>query len=139
MCCWAKYRTRKVGRNKKKKFSLVDVGSGAGFPGLVIALMCQKISNVSVVDKIKNDLNIYPSKHLAEYELSNLTDYEKIEFNNFDSRRKYNLIYKNNFDKKDNINVQNGYLLYQGFFDFKNGFLYQTAIQPTSKLEEFKY
>lgn len=25
------------------------------------------------------------------------------------------------------------------FFDFKNGFLYQTAIQPTSKLEEFKY
>ena len=80
----------------------------------------QKISNVSVVDKIKNDLNIYPSKHLAEYELSNLTDYEKIEFNNFDSRRKYNLIYKNNFDKKDNINVQNGYLLYQGFFDFKN-------------------
>lgn len=37
-----------VGRNKKKKFSLVDVGSGAGFPGLVIALMCQKISNVSL-------------------------------------------------------------------------------------------
>ncbi len=25
------------------------------------------------------------------------------------------------------------------FFDFKNGFLYQTAILPTSKLEEFKY
>ena len=38
--------------------------------------------DVSVVDKIKNDLNIYSSKHLAEYELSNLTDYEKIEFNN---------------------------------------------------------
>ena len=37
-----------VGRNKKKKFSLVDVGSGAGFPGLVIALMCQKISNISL-------------------------------------------------------------------------------------------
>jgi hypothetical protein len=25
------------------------------------------------------------------------------------------------------------------FFDFKNGYLYQTAIQPTSKLDEFKY
>ena len=36
-----------IGRTKKKKLSLVDVGSGAGFPGLVIALMCQKISNVS--------------------------------------------------------------------------------------------
>ena len=36
-----------IGRSKKKRFSLVDVGSGAGFPGLVIALMCQEISNVS--------------------------------------------------------------------------------------------
>ena len=36
-----------IGRTEKKKLSLVDVGSGAGFPGLVIALMCQKISNVS--------------------------------------------------------------------------------------------
>ena len=25
------------------------------------------------------------------------------------------------------------------FFDFKNGYLYQTAIQPTSKLDEYKY
>ena len=36
-----------IGRTQKKKLSLVDVGSGAGFPGLVIALMCQEISNVS--------------------------------------------------------------------------------------------
>ena len=25
------------------------------------------------------------------------------------------------------------------FFDFQNGFLYQTAIQPTSKLDKYKY
>ena len=80
----------------------------------------QNISNVSVVDRIKNDLNIYPSKHLAEYELNTLEGYKKIDFENFDTRRKFNPIFKNNFDEKDNLNIQNGYLLTQGFFDFSN-------------------
>tara|TARA_B100000989_G_C19496784_1_gene452396 strand:- start:262 stop:936 length:675 start_codon:yes stop_codon:yes gene_type:complete len=37
-----------VGRDKNKNFDLIDVGSGAGFPGLVIALLCHKSANVSV-------------------------------------------------------------------------------------------
>ena len=43
-----KFVSEIISNNKKKKFNLVDVGSGAGFPGLVIALMCQKISNISL-------------------------------------------------------------------------------------------
>lgn len=80
----------------------------------------KNINDISVVDKIKNDLDIYPSKHLVPYNLSNLNDYKKLEINNFDSRRKFNPIFKNNFNENDNANIQNGYLLFQGFFDFNN-------------------
>ena len=80
----------------------------------------KNMSDISVVDKIKNDLDIYPSKHLVPYNSTNLINYKNLDINNFDLRRKFSPLFKNNFNEKDNTNIQDGYLLFQGFFDFIN-------------------
>ena len=85
------------------------VGYKKIFPYSIIKIFAQEaiqlfkdeknITDISVLDKIKNDLDIYPSKHLVPYDLSNLNDYKELEIKNFDSRRKFNPIFKNNFNR----------------------------------------
>ena len=79
----------------------------------------KNIKDISIVDKFKNDLGFFPSRHLVEYSFKD-DDYINIELENLSSRRGSNPKLKIFFDKKDENYFDNSYLLVQGFFDFND-------------------
>tara|TARA_Y100000768_G_scaffold382115_1_gene361916 strand:- start:360 stop:1709 length:1350 start_codon:yes stop_codon:yes gene_type:complete len=77
-----------------------------------------QIVEITISERIKNDLGLFPNKHIVEFH-SDIKNSKEIDLK-FDSRRSSKPIIKNFMDENDLLNLGKGYLLVQGFMDFKN-------------------
>ena len=75
------------------------------------------IKDISVVEKIKNDVGLFPSRHIAEYNGKQENSLE-LKINEFDPRRVLKPTIINQFNNQEKTFFEKGYLLIQGFFDF---------------------
>jgi len=91
-----------------------------------------KNKEISVLDRLKNDLGFFPNKHLVEYS-SNLDDFKIINLN-FDKRRTSKPFIKNQFNFNEKLMIGEGYLLIQGLMDFKSALYGSILIDLEGKL-----
>ncbi len=74
--------------------------------------------DISISDRIKNDIGLFPSKHIVEID-SDISNSNQINLK-FDKRRSNKPVIKNFLNNNDLKNSLNGYLLIQGFMDFES-------------------
>tara|TARA_Y100000996_G_scaffold400931_1_gene371384 strand:- start:2134 stop:2769 length:636 start_codon:yes stop_codon:yes gene_type:complete len=77
-----------------------------------------EIVEITISERIKNDLGLFPSKHIVEFN-SDIENSKELDLK-FDTRRLSKPIIKNFMDQNDLLDLGKGYLLVQGFMDFKN-------------------
>ena len=77
-----------------------------------------EIREITISERIKNDLGLFPSKHIVEFN-SDIENSKELKLK-FDSRRLSKPIIKNFMDQNDLSDLGKGYLLVQGFMDFEN-------------------
>ena len=107
----------------------IFVGYKKVFPYNIIRSIAKEVSefykggkdlkDISIVDKIKNDIGLLPSRHLIEY-FTDLKDTVEINILDFDDRRNFKPLIRKSFDKKDDNFFREGFLLVQGLYDFKD-------------------
>lgn len=92
----------------------------------------KNITEITIVDKIKNDLGLFPGKHIVEF-YSDLENSKELDLK-FASRRSSKPVIKNFLSKNDKLHLDEGYLLVQGVMDFNNSLYGSILINLNGKV-----